>query len=274
MGIFQRTDTYEDSSNVFRGSAKVSVSPYQAVPSYTLVGAQTGLTITRNLETTEETVDDAQGEQAIYNDEYTVTFDQYEILNSAVYALFMGDTDTIANVAGVLVAGATDVWTASGWAFSTWVQIEGQNGTGAIPTINSVTGSVDGPLVNRTDYSVSKVGSYWGVEVYDSATVTTIAQTITIDYDYTPSAGYTVYSGNSSTLSKFILKIEGANDDGKTGKWDFWKCQITSLGDLTFAPDDAEDRRLKRPLEIICRPDATYHSDGANGGYSAYFTQA
>jgi hypothetical protein len=274
MPVFQRSTTYDDSTNVFRGSAKVSASPYQSVPSYTSAGAQTALTVTRNLDTTEETVDDAQGVQTIFNDEFTITFDRYEVLDKDFYNIIMGSTDTVTNVAGSLVSGATDVWASSGWTYDVWVALEGQNGAGTAPTINSVTGSVDGALVLNTDYSLTKSGSKWGIVVTDSVTVTTTAQTITINYDYTPSAGYTVQGGNSSTLSKFILKLEGSNDNGKSGQWDFWLCQIVSLGDAAFQADDAEDRRLAQPLEIIARPDSLYHSDGADGGYSYKFTQA
>lgn len=126
-----------------------------------------------------------------------------------------GGLFNLENVAGTPVAGATQV-ISSGWVKNTFYSIENQNGDATVPTINSVTGSVDGALTVDTEYIVVKQGSEgWGIILLDA--ITTDAQNITIDYDYTPSAGKIMTAGTSSIiLSRGWVRLRHYTDTALT----------------------------------------------------------
>ena len=152
MPIYQRDTTYENSADVYRGSAAVSVSPFQAAPSYSAVGAQIGLVITRNLEVSEESVDDAQGISRVFKDEFMLSFDRYEMLNDTIEQILAGSLDTFTDVAGTLVEDEEEAVASGSWGYDDPHIVEHQNGDESELTINSVTGGTDGPLGEGTAY--------------------------------------------------------------------------------------------------------------------------
>lgn len=268
MPNYQRNTTYENSQNVFRGSAAVSISRYQATPSYVSVGAQVGLTIARNMEVSNEEVDDAQGISRVYKDEFQITFDRYEALNMAIEKILADSLDTFTDVAGTPVSGAEHVVASGDWGFNDPIVVENQNGDGSLLTINSVTGGTDGPLTEDTDFFVGQDGNgNTIITIIDTVDVTVEAQSITIDYDYTPNASVTRDMGAGSELNEFIVRVVAKND-GRQVQWDFWKVQRNAGGEQSFAKDDAEDRRNPVQESWIARPDYTYHADGSGGAYA------
>jgi hypothetical protein len=117
--------------------------------------------------------------------------------------------------AGTPVAGATQVTASGDWAFDVPIVLNGQNASGLVPTINSVTGSVDGPLVDGTDYIMAKVSGGWAVIVFNNGK--TLAQSITTDYDYTPASGKTITAGSSSIVTTdFIIRVRHYTDAALT----------------------------------------------------------
>lgn len=124
----------------------------------------------------------------------TISFTWLDVNNRPVFDTMLG-LDRLA-VAGVLVAGATqDVVNPS--AYSQFIKIANQNWDGSAIVVNSVTGSVDGLLVAGTDYDVIANGNgEYGIMLISGGAISTLTQTFTIDYDYTPSAytldGYNV----------------------------------------------------------------------------------
>jgi len=100
---------------------------------------------------------------------------------------------TSANVAGTPVAGATQTLTNGTWNVNITYAITNQMGDGTAPTINSVTGGTDGALTVNDDYDLIQdpISGEWKIVLQDIASatnLTTIAQNIVIDYDYTPNA--------------------------------------------------------------------------------------
>jgi hypothetical protein len=268
MPDYQRSTTYQDAADVFRGSAAVSVSPFQETPSYQPVGAQVGLTIQRQLEVSEEEVDDAQGTNRVYKDTFLVTFDRYESLNMTIEQILADLLDTFDDVAGDLVEDEEQTVTSGNWGFNDPIVVEHQNGDGSFLTINSVTAGTDGLLVAETDYFVGQDGNGDTViTVIDSATVTTEAQNLVINYDYTPNASVTQDMGAGTELNTFIVRIVAKND-GRQVQYDFWNVQRNAGGETKFAKDDAEDRRNAVQEQWLCRPDYTYHPDGSGGAYA------
>ena len=133
-------------------------------------------------------------------------------------------------VAGTPVAGATQVLLSGSWAIDSAVLLEGQNASGLVPTINSVTGSVDGALVDGTDYVMSKINGGWAIIIFNDGT--TLAQDITVNYDYTPASGKTITAGDSSiVLTDFIIRLRHYTDDAKTAydaELKVWKSALDS----------------------------------------------
>lgn len=146
----------------------------------------------------------------------TISFTRLDVNNRPVFDKMLG-LDRL-NVAGALVSGATQVTTSGAYEFNQFIKITNQNGDGSAITVNSVTGSVDGLLVVDTDYYIgqNELGEY-GVFIIDSATVTTMSQEFTIDYDYTPSAstmdGYNIEkTGVPYGMYKFVSCVNPISD--------------------------------------------------------------
>ena len=135
-----------------------------------------------------------------------------------IWQRFSGGSFTYSNVAGVLVSGASQVVASGAWAYNKFIEIENQNGDGSTITVNSVTGGTDGALVSETDFFIGQnEKGVEGIFVKDSTTVTTLVQSITINYDYTPSAGKKIVAGTSSLeLTKFIARLRHYTDTALT----------------------------------------------------------
>ena len=262
MGTYQRTSLYETSGDVIRGSAAIEISPYQETPVWSAVGAQVGFTATRALETTEEEVDDAQSSLSIYKDEWDLAFDRFEILTEAVNEILFS-FDSFTEVAGTLVSGATQVVASGAWAYKQFIPIANQNGSGGAITINSVTGGTDEALTADTDYYLGQndAGTR-GIFIIDSETVTTLDQSITIDYDYTPSESYYETNNAASTaMPNIMVRARADNDAGKQMEITWYKCQMQEAGEWAFQSDNSEDRRLRENLSFRAKVDSTYQSD-------------
>lgn len=125
----------------------------------------------------------------------------------------------VAVVNGAEVEGEEQVLTSGQWTSGVFYELENQNGDGTAPTINSVTGATDGALTADDDYELIKVGGVWGL-VFQSAanggTLTTLAQNVTIDYDYTPAASkQVVLDTGSATKVTMAIRVEEIRTDDK-----------------------------------------------------------
>jgi len=129
-------------------------------------------------------------------------------------AALRGGIDVVTETASTLVSGASQVIASGDWDYDVPFELEGQNASGQAQTIVSVTGSVDGLLVDRTDYgSVKNSNDKWGIAVTDSATVTTKAQSLTIVYDYTPSVNTKVTTGGLVAAGRVWIRITNRTID-------------------------------------------------------------
>jgi len=262
MSLFQLDETYLDSTDVLRGNATVEISPYQATPSYTNIGAIINVSIQRNLETTEEQTDNSPGDQRIYKEIATLSLTRCEALNTAVSESISGDSDTYANVAGSLVEGGTQT-IAANWTNLQTYELSGQNSDGTVPTINSVTASVSGALAAEDDYFITRgANGLWTIafDTGGSATVAT-SESIVIDSDYTPAASTTITWATGKVLTKFIVRLTFNNQGARAKTVVLYKCQLEARDAVSLAADDAEDPRYLEPLTITCMPDGLYNSD-------------
>lgn len=153
-----------------------------------------------------------------------------------------GGIDSYSTVAGTLVSGAVQTVYSGEWSYNKFIKIENQNGNGSQPAINSVTGSVDGLLTANTDYYVGQnEDGEWGIFVIDSTVVTTSAQNLTINYDYTPNAAKVLKTGGLVTVNSKIVRLTNENSLGKKLQLTIYKAYNSKGIAIAFKPDDAEE---------------------------------
>ncbi len=101
------------------------------------------------------------------------------------------------------------------WKYDTFIPFDKQNADGTCPNIDSVVAGTNGSLVLNTDYFKTKdpATGKWGITARDSSTITTESQSLTIQYDYTPSAKATLSGGTSQTATPRYVKIVGPSED-------------------------------------------------------------
>ncbi len=117
---------------------------------------------------------------------------------------------------GTAVTGEDQVVSSGDWSFDTGIYLTGQNSDGTAPTINSVTGSVDGAGA-ADDWDTVKQGGGWYLVPRDGTNFTTEAQDLTINSDYTPAAGTYLYAGTSSkVLEYFQVRFRHYTDEDLT----------------------------------------------------------
>lgn len=207
-------------------------------------------------------------------------------------AALRGGIDVITTTAGTPVSGASQVVAASAWAFDVPIEIEGQNASGLAPTITTVTGSVDGLLVTRTDYVIQKDESTnkWSLVVTDSATVTTIAQTLTIVYDYTPAVNTKVTTGGLVAADRVWIRMINRTTDKAdatvaaelsiavgtpyyyVSQYDVFYCIVNAGISQTFKNKDDTNPTITVPISLIgeSSPDL---ADGANLMESNFYNE-
>lgn len=183
-----------------------------------------------------------------------VSFDLAEINLSRLATLDAGLV-TLSTVAGTLVSGASQV-IANPFVANKFYPITNQNGDGSAITVNSVTGGTDGALTADDDFhvTVDSQGIYGIVlnTVAGGTNITTLAQTITIDYDYTPSASKKLTFTDSGTKTKKVIRLVNTDENSKEFRIDINECTNFVPISIDFAGDDEEDVAI---VPIQCEGD-------------------
>ena len=163
---------------------------------------------------------------------------------------------TVTSQAGVLQAGVNDVVNSGDWEYDKFIPFVNQNGDGSSPTVNSVTGSVDGALVEDTDFFViMNEAGVWGYYVIDSATVTTEAQNLTANTDYTPAASKTLKMGSpSASLTAKIVEFS-KTQNSKIFRVRLWSAKNEAGLTIGF-PDSNADEPTSMPISLSGRLDS------------------
>lgn len=146
-----------------------------------------------------------------------------------------GGLFNLTTTAGTPVSGGVETIASGDWAYNQMYVLQNKESDGSQPTINSVTGSVDGALVLDTDYFVTKnQDGKWGIYILDTVTVTTLVQSIAVDTDYTPAASKTLDAGtNSLTLTPAVVRFSHIDGDSKERYLDIWAATLGENG-FTF----------------------------------------
>lgn len=239
-----------------KGSALVSIAAYTSgTPTWYNVGPVRGIEVKEDMTAVDIEFDNTDKRKYVSNQEMTVTFQQMQRLNTTIMQLLRSGVDEFTTTAGVLVSGATQV-IANPFVANDFQAIEYQNGDGSIITINSVTGSVDGALTADDDYHlvIDDNGIYGIVlnTVAGGTNITTLAQTVTIDYDYTPSASFKAEIGGASELPYIMMKFESitSESDGTQGLHTVtcYKGQQEGGSEWVYTQDAAEDPLVANPI--------------------------
>jgi len=186
-----------------------------------------------------------------------LTFDQIEI-NLFNLETIRGDVDTYDTVAADPVENHPYVVGIGDWGYDEFIELDYQNGDASKITPDSVAGSVDGALVLDTDYFiVQDAAGKWGIVVLDSVTVTTLVQTITITYDYTPAANRYLSTGSESVvIAPKVVRITSTDVDGNDLTILIYKARNADGINLEFPPYDSGEP-WKCPIVLEGRRDTS-----------------
>jgi len=157
-----------------------------------------------------------------------IDFTWQEIDDLDLVAQFMGLS--IQNIAGVVVSSALQA-VVNPSAYLQFIKIANQNGDGSTIVVNSVTGSIDGLLVVDTNYNIVQDSDWvYGIQLISGGSISTLTQTFTIDYDYTPSVSKQMtYKIQDRTIPFQLFRFtECLNEAGEANVYYLVKAAISS----------------------------------------------
>lgn len=249
---------YKSEISVLRGACVFSARPYGSSGAFVEFGALDGCKITENLAISTEETQNIADRDALSDQTATIETVVFETQYEALREILRNGLDLITNVPGTPVVGGAQSIVSGSWSFLQFIPFIYENASGAVPTNITVTGSVDGLLVDGTDYIVSFVdGLGWGIQIIDSVTVTTEVQDIDLTMDYTPSVAREITSGGITVLPIFELKIENKYADDKNVEWLFYYCQLGNGDELEFKKYNDDDTRISAPMTINAKLDSS-----------------
>ena len=202
-----------------------------------------GATYTPTVESAEIAFDDVGNvRDEVSTETVELTFDSGRVLDFDMINDLTGGLYTKSVVDGTPVSGAEQVVSSGSWSFDNVFVIENQNADLSEITINSVTGSVDGALVEDTDYFKVKLPEVgWGIYIVDSATVTVEAQDMTVDYDYTPASKTILKRGGTKIITPIELAYQTVDEDGNYAQFFFYKCFTNGADGHGFSPEQTAE---------------------------------
>lgn len=269
MSEFQTT--VQKLSAILRGSGKLRLSPYQAVPAFVNCGALSGLKVKESLTMGKEENDNADAdENNVSGQDLELEAMLHEFLSAAVWDILRGGFDDKEVTPGTTVTGSSFV-IPTGFTFNKGYLIPYKNADGSAPTITAAIGSADAALTENDDYILQPNGDgSWNIVPLDSAgassSLSTTAQTLTFTITYTPAASVTYKSGAKTEIPFVIAEITTKND-GVPFYFTGYKGMISGGHDLTYPKDSDADRRVKSPIKLKFMTDPLYHMAANGNGY-------
>lgn len=211
------------------------------------VGALRDVTFPNKGEIAEVNFDNARGIKRIINaNKFSLDATLMEINWDAI-KMMNGDAMTVENIAGTLVSGNAQVISSGDWGHDAVYELEGQNANGTAPTVNSVTGSVDGAT---SDFKLVKLpNGNWGIAIGD-ADLTSEAQDVTVNTDYTPTATKRVTIKESALQTEQKMRITNTNEE--TGKTTVYKLEgVANIEPINIDfPADEENDFASMPISL------------------------
>ena len=189
--------------------------------------------------------------------------------------LLRGGIDTFATTSTTPISGGSVVVASGAWEYDVPVSLDIPVLTVAALTVTSVTGLVDSTLAVG-DYQIVMNGGNVSIVLFDTATITTEAQSITLVVSYTPYGERTLSTGGKSAISRrWIRMINGtqanatATDkaenaaltvgDSCVRAWiiDFYYGKVNVGDAITFPSKDDTAPAVLIPLSMIFEEDAS-----------------
>jgi len=235
-----RQTTIQVPTAIRKGSVRVLVG--DSFDALTDIGALRNPVITSMAENQSIEFDNVDAlEKFVKGKDFQITFDLAEI-NLDNLAVLDAGMINLTTVAAAPVAGAEQVVASGAWNYNTFIKIANQMGDGTSPTVNSVTGGTDGALVEDTDFYVGQnAQGEWGIFVIDSTDVTTLAQTLTIDYDYTPNASKKLTFNEDGDKTLKCMRIINEDNNGNQFRIDIEEGTNFAPISIDFAGDEEDD---------------------------------
>jgi len=237
--------TIQKNNSIRFGSIRLEIG--ESLSSLVDVGALRDISLKSKAEVTALQFDNTpEIKTFIDGDKFSLDATLVEI-NANNLALLNKNWVEITSVAGTPVSGATQTLANGAWKFDEVYELEGQNADGTAPTINSVTGSTDGAT---SDYTLVKLGNgNWGIAIKSGGSITTEAQDVVVDYDYTPSASKKVTFKTNGILGEMFMRITNTNQDGK--KWTKTFKGVANITPLEISyPSDHENEVATTPISL------------------------
>jgi len=245
--------------------------------SFTDVGLGDGFAFTEEITALDSSPDNGVAPdilRGIATQTSTVTGNLWEYDLTKLNAI-RGGIDVLSTVASSLVSGEVQTVASGGWSYDIPITLAGQNQSGLVPTINSVTLGTDGAIVLLTDYVVVKLPTGdFAISILDSATVTTEDQEVAIDTDYTPSASATLSTGGLSSMTpiywRFVNLIADTADSADAAAnagislgdaiyrkttFDFYSCTVNAGDAMTFKSKDDTSPQNPYVLSLLAEID-------------------
>ena len=235
------------------GSAKVEVG--DTIATLENLGAMRGVSLAESWDKIEVESDNAGViKEYIKNQRVSINGQLIEI-DLEMLNEIRGGIDEYSTIPGTLVQDHNQVVNSGDWHYNDFIEFEHQNGDNSQITPDSVTGSVDGALVEDTDYFVGQnERGESGLFIIDSATVTTEAQNITIVYDYTPAASKNLTSGGKKTISPKVVRLTNTDENGKKLQVTVYFASVEEGITFEFPSDEADDVMVA-PINLVGKVD-------------------
>lgn len=169
---------------------------------------------------------------------------------SFTFVLWEIDPDTLASmnkgwITKTAVAGTEVAWATQAIANPTaWqiVELEGQMHDLSLVSVTWVSGSTDGALTVNTDYVVIKwPGGKSNIYFIAGGNITTMSQTFTVTYTYTPAASVTFTFADNGIATKFYARFVHERNDGKQVVIDLEDVQNIQGLTIDFVGNEEDD---------------------------------
>lgn len=262
--------TVQNEKAVQLGSARIEYRDSRSVAPYTNLGVADTIAYTEEITALDQTPDNgATPDRALGVASQTVTlsFNLWETDQQNIAGIRSG-IDLFTQVAGTVQTDVQQTVTSGSWSFNVPILLDGQNSDGTQPTIDSVTAATDGALVLNTDYFVTEIDGQYYITVLDSVTVTTTAQNLTIQTDYTPAARDRRTTGGLTNQTPIEIRLTNRNPDTadaadaaanagislndaiwRTTQYVFYRGTVSAGEAVTFPAETGTETIIRYPFE-------------------------
>lgn len=228
----------QNANTISFGSAKMEVSAYGGA-GYINLGAMRNIVFEETW-TENKIMSDNAGviRTSISNQQASLSGDLMEIDLDNLY-LIRGGIDTLTPVAAAPVVGHSQTFLAGSWAYETFMPLEGQQGSGALIVVTSVTPSTHAALTVNTEYENVLSGGRSGIVVHDhGAGNPALTENIVVVYTYTPAASHTLSSGGKYAITPIAVKITNTDASAKDCIIEIYKASNAQGITINLQPDE------------------------------------